>query len=150
MGPGAIVPLLVLSTTLSTAGAIYGGVKSYQTAKFNQKVASNEADYQKNKARLDEEKHREKFAKFQARGKVQAVKSGVSILSTTADEVFNENLEEGLFDAAMIRYGGERAAESAQAQASQFGSQATGAVIGAAFKTGSTLLTGGTAIAEAR
>lgn len=139
----AAIPAWVAWTSLavSAAGAVYGGVTSYRTAKFNQKVANNEADYQRNKAKLDAEKHREKFAKFQARGKVQAAKSGVSILSTTADEVFNENLEEGLFDAAMIRYGGERAAESAETQASLFGSQAQGAVIGTAAKVGSTILT---------
>lgn len=129
-----------IGVAISAAGAVYSGVQQKKAAKFNQQIANNEATYQAQKGEAEERRHLAAMKKAAGEGRVAAAKSGVSLLSGSVQDVFDENTEEGLYDAVMIRHGAKMASESATAQASMFKHQGNTALTSGIIKAGSSLL----------
>ena len=139
----APIPVWVayVGMAVSAAGAVYSGVQQKKAADFNAKIAQNEATYQQQKGEAEERRHLVAMKKAAGEGRVAAAKSGVSLLSGSVQDVFDENTEEGLYDAVMIRHGAQMASESATAQSSMFKSQGSTALTSGFIKAGSSLLT---------
>ena len=127
MAPAAIP---YIAYAVMAAGAVYAGYSANQSAKYNAKIATQEADYRLQKGKADEAQHLENLKKQMAQGKVATAKAGVSLMSTSAQDVFDENLEEGMYDAVMIRYGAEAGSRSLLAKASGLRSEGKAAMIG--------------------
>ncbi len=127
----AAIPYVVMAV-----GAVYAGYKTKQMNDFNAKIADQEADYQESKGKADEIQHLSRLKKAMAQGRVAVANSGVSLMSGSAQDVFDENLEEGLYDAVMIRYGAEASSHSLLARAEGLRTQGknamTAGLIGAA------------------
>lgn len=130
MAPAAI-PWII-----SAVGAVYSGVKANQLGRYNAKIANNEAAYQKSKGKAEEEQHLDRLKKSMAEGKVATAKSGVSLLSGSAQDVFDENLEEGMFDAVMIRYGAEAGSRSLIAKGKGLRSEGKAALVSGLIRAG--------------
>jgi len=135
MGPMA-VPIMMAVT------ALYQGYSAHRAASLNAKIAKSDATYQLQKGEADEKQHMNNLRKQMATGKVAAATSGVSLLSGSTQDVFDENLEEGIFDALMIRNSAQQAANSSLAKAAQFQQQGKQALIGSFLQAGTSLAGG--------
>lgn len=122
------IPYIIMAV-----GAAYAGYTQHQAASYNAKIATQEADYRMKKGQADEEAHLDRLKKAMAEGKVATAKSGVSLMSGSAQDVFDENLEEGLYDAVMIRYGAAAESRSLLAKAAGLRSEGKAALIGGAI-----------------
>jgi len=142
MAPLAAIPVWVYAS-IAAAGAVYGGVKAKQSADFNAKIATQEANYAIQKGKADEEQHLDRLKKSMADGKVAVANSGVSLLSGSAQDVFDENLEEGLYDAVMIRYGAEASSRSLLAKASGLRSEGQAAMVSGLLKAAGSIASAG-------
>ena len=124
MAPAAI-PYIIMAVA-----AVYTGYTMNQTAKYNAKIATDEAEYQIQMGKANEAQHLDNLKKQMAKGKVATAKAGVSLMSTSAQDVFDENLEEGMYDAVMIRYGAQAGSRSLLAKASGLRAEGKAAMIG--------------------
>jgi hypothetical protein len=141
MAPAALAPFVPYLVGLMAAGTAYGAYTANQTAKFNEKMARQEADYQKAKGKVEGEQHLDRMRKQLAEQRVAFAKSGVSLMSSSVQDVFDEDLEEGLFDAIMIRQGSDVAARASLIKASSYRAEGRAALVQGALGVGSTLLT---------
>ena len=141
MAPAAI-PAWAIYTALavSTASALYGGYTSYQSSKYNQKVAENEAKYQRQKAQVEAQRHLERTQRLMGKQRTGYASAGVSLMSGSVQDVFADTLQESAADMVAIKAGGQAAANKATVQAENYKSQATGAVVSAVGKVGSSVL----------
>ena len=139
---------LISAAVAGAAGTVYSGVQQKKAAKVNAQIATNEATYQAQKGEAEEKRHLANMKKAAGEGRVAAATSGVSLLSGSVQDVFDENTEEGLYDAVMIRHGAKMASDSATAQASMFMHQGNTALTSGFIKAGSSLLAQGASIAE--
>lgn len=125
------IPYIIMAVA-----AAYAGYSSYQTNEYNAKIAEQDAKYALSKGQADEAQHLERMRKQMATAKVAVAGSGVSLMSNSAQDVFDENLEEGMYDAVMIRYQSEAEANSLMAKAKGFKKSARFAAIGGLLGVG--------------
>ena len=140
MAPAAI-PYVIMAV-----GALYAGYKSQQMGKFNAKIATQEANYAQQKGKADEAAHLDRLKKAMATGKVAVANSGVSLMSGSAQDVFDENLEEGLYDAVMIRYGAQAESRSLLAKASGLRAEGDAAMVAGVLGAAGTAASGYSAL----
>lgn len=119
------IPYIIMAVA-----AAYAGYTSYQTNKYNAEIAQQDANYALQKGKADEERQLERMRKQLSEAKVAVAGSGVSLMSNSAQDVFDESLEEGMYDAVMIRYSAQAEAQGLLAQAKGFKRGAKFAVIG--------------------
>lgn len=105
---------------LAVATAGYTGYTTKQTADFNEKMARQEADYQRQLGVANERRQRRALAKAQGEIGVGAAGAGVSLLSGTIVDAFSESQKEGALDAIMIRTGAKHAETGALIKAEGF------------------------------
>lgn len=135
--------LAAAALVVSVAAAVYGGYTSYQTAKFNEKVAENEAEYQRKKAAVEARRQFERTQKLMGKQRVGYAKAGVSLMSGSVQDVFASTLQESAEDMTAIMVGGEAQANKATVAAKNYSSRATGAVASTVGKVGSSVLSYG-------
>ena len=107
----------------AAAGAVYQGYTTHQTASFNKKMASQEAEYQRQLGDANSTRQRRALAKAQGEIGVGAAGAGVSLLSGSILDAFTESQKEGALDAIMIRIGAKNAERGSLIEAEQFGYQ---------------------------
>ena len=117
--------------------AAVSGYTAYATNKANAKLAKGEAAYVASKGRADEAAHMERLKKAMAEGKVSAAKQGVSLMSSSVQDVFDENMEEGMEDAVMIRMTADMESTSLLNKAKGFKKAGSLALIGGILGAGS-------------
>lgn len=117
--------------------ASFAGYTAYQANQRNAKAATAEASFRLSKGKADEAAHMDRLKKAMAEGKVAAAKSGVSLISSSVQDVFDENLEEGMEDAVMIRMSAEAESRSLLNQAKGFRKAGNLAAIGGILGVGS-------------
>lgn len=76
------------------------------------RAAVEESKYQLYRGKADAEKKMENVKKLIAKGNLAFSKSGVRMSSASVQDVFRENMQEGLYDAEMIRKDSEYKAEN--------------------------------------
>jgi hypothetical protein len=135
--------LAATALAVSVAAAAYGGYTSYQTAKFNEKVAENEAEYQRKKAAVEARRQFERTQKLMGKQRVGYAKAGVSLMSGSVQDVFASTLQESAEDMTAIMVGGEAQSNKATVAAKNYSSRATGAVASTVGKVGSSVLSYG-------
>lgn len=148
---GAVGLITIAATVISTAVGVYSaysqGQAQQKAAKYNAKVAQNQAEMARNAAAVREQQHRENVRRLSATQRANAGMSGVTTEGSPL-LVMADTLEQAELDAQRIRYGGEVSATGFESQArlSRFqGDQASRAgMIGA----GSTLLSGAASAAR--
>lgn len=126
---------------ISAATGAYAGYSSYQTASFNADIADKEATYQQQKGEVESEEAMKRMRIAMADAKVDAATSGLSLLSSSFESVFEETAEEGIFDALILKNNADNQVSSALSQKSLFGQQAGASLIKGGLGAGSTLLT---------
>lgn len=144
MAPQAL-PLVIMAV-----GSLYAGYKAKQMGDFNAKIAKQEANYALQKGKADESQHMERVRKAMAQGQVAVANSGVSLMSGSAQDVFDENLEEGIYDAIMIRYGAQAESRSLMAKASAYKNEGKAKLIAGVLGAAGTVADGGAKGAFAR
>jgi hypothetical protein len=132
--------LAAAALAVTVVAAAYGGYTSYQTAKFNEKVAENEAEYQRKKAAVEARRQFERTQKLMGKQRVGYAKAGVSLMSGSVQDVFASTLQESAEDMTAIMVGGEAQANKAKVAARNYSSKATGAVVSTVEKVGSSVL----------
>lgn len=150
-GIGAVGLITIAATVISTAVGVYSayqqGQAQQKAAKYNAKVAENQAIAARNAAAVREQQHREQVRRLHATQRAVSGASGVTEEGSPL-LVMADTLEQAELDAQRIRYGGEVSAAGFESQArlSRFqGQQAAQAgLIGA----GSTLLSGAASAAR--
>jgi hypothetical protein len=135
--------LAAAALAVSVAALAYGGYTSYQTAKFNEKVAENEAEYQRKKAAVEARRQFERTQKLMGKQRVGYAKAGVSLMSGSVQDVFASTLQESAEDMTAIMVGGEAQSNKATVAAKNYSSRATGAVASTVGKVGSSVLSYG-------
>jgi hypothetical protein len=135
--------LAATALAVTVAAAAYGGYTSYQTAKFNEKVAENEAEYQRKKAAVEARRQFERTQKLMGKQRVGYAKAGVSLMSGSVQDVFASTLQESAEDMTAIMVGGEAQSNKAKVAAKNYSSRATGAVASTVGKVGSSVLSYG-------
>ena len=142
MAQAAAIPAWAIYTALavSTASAVYGGYTAYQSSKYNQKVAENEAEYQQQKAQVEAQRHLERTQRLMGKQRTGYSSAGVSLMSCSVHDVFADTLQESANDMVAIKVGGQAASNKVTAAAESYGSQATGAIASTVDKVGSSVL----------
>lgn len=136
-----MAPPLVVAAVVTAVGAAYAGYQSYQVGKFNEELAETEAQYQQNKAKLDESRHRDNVKRIIGQQRVAFAKSGVSLLSDSVQDVQTDTLSEAELDARIIRAGGEINAYRSKMEGVNARRQGNAGLVSGLSKAGSTLLT---------
>jgi uncharacterized Zn-binding protein involved in type VI secretion len=134
--------LEIAGLAIAAGGALYGGYKQNQMAKFNAKLQGREAKYQRQKAESDVTQRRRDVARQMGANKAAVGGSGVSLMSGSVVDTEFESLSEAEQDFHAIRFGGETRASAAEGQASLDRAGGKAARTGSYFKAGSTLLSG--------
>jgi hypothetical protein len=134
--------LEIAGLAIAAGGALYGGYKQNQMAKFNAKLGEREAKYQRQKAEIDVTQRRRDVARQMGANKAAVGGSGVSLMSGSVQDVELESLSEAEQDYHAIRFGGETRASASEGQASLDRAGGKAAQTGSYFKAGSTLLSG--------
>ena len=132
----------IAGLAIAAGGALYGGYKQNQMAKFNAKMQGREAKYQRQKAEVDVAARRRDVARQMGANKAAVGGSGVSLMSGSVQDIELESLSEAEQDYHAIRFGGETRASAAEGQASLDLAGGKAAQTGSYFKAGSTLLSG--------
>jgi len=132
------IPAIAMAIT--AASAVYGGYTAYQSSKYNQKVAENEAEYQRKKAQVEAQRHLERTQRLMGKQRTGYSSAGVSLMSGSVQDVFADTLQESANDMVAIKVGGQAASNKATAAAESYGSQATGAIVSTVGKVGSSVL----------
>lgn len=133
--------LEIAGAAIAAAGAVYGGYKQNQMAKFNAKLMDREAKFQKAKAEIDVESRARDVARMRGANRAAMGGSGVSLMSGSFQDVDYESLTEAEKDYAAIRFGGDVRASAAKGAAELDREGGRAALYGGGFKAGSTLLT---------
>lgn len=141
--------LLVGATVVAVGAAAYSGYTTAQTADFNEKMARQEAEYQRQLGDLKEKRQRRALKKAQGEIGVAAAGAGVSLLSGSIVDAFTESQKEGALDAIMIRTGAKNAQRGALIKAEQFDFAGDAAIVGAGLDIASTTLSGASKLAGA-
>lgn len=140
--PAAVAAVAaVASAVVSAAGAIYSGQQQKKAAEYNAAVQEQQAQAIEDKAKYDEEMHRERVRKILSTQRAMYGKSGID---TTGSPllVMEDTFKQGEVDALAIRYGGD--IQSAQARSAANLSRMQGKSLQTAsyFQAGSSLLAG--------
>lgn len=134
--------LLVGATVVAVGAAAYSGYTTVQTADFNEKMARQEAEYQRQLGVANERRQRRALAKAQGEIGVQAAGAGVSLLSGSIMDAFTESQKEGALDAIMIRTGAKNAQRGALVKAEQFDFAGDATIVSTGLDIASTSLSG--------
>lgn len=154
--PQAIPYIMMAATAVSAVGQIQQGQANKASAQasaaaseYNAKVNEQNAIAAENKAKYDEQMHREQVRALLSKQRAIIGKSGVTMegspLLATLDTV-----EKGELDALAIRYGGKvqsqqyrSGADISRMESSAYLAKGKSAMTGALFGAGTTLLSGG-------
>ena len=141
--------LLIASMAVSAVGAISQGVAAQQAAQFNAAVARQQAEIERQRGALEEERERRRNRAILGAQRAGFSRAGVALEGTPL-LVQEETAAEAELDALTVRFGGQlgTARELARARAERFGGRA--ALSAGLFRAGSTLLTGAGEIAKRR
>lgn len=134
----AAIPAIAMAVTAATA--VYGGYTAYTTAKANEKIAENEAKYQRQKAAAEARRQFDRTQKLMGAQRVGYASSGVSLMSGSVQDVFASTLQESAEDMAVIKMGGDIESNRANAQASNYANQATASIVSTVGQVGSSVL----------
>ena len=134
--------LEIAGLAIAAGGAVYGGYKQNQMAKFNAKLQDRAAKYAVQKAEIDVASRRRDVARQMGANKAAVGGSGVSLMSGSIQETELESLSEAEQDYHAIRFGGATRASAAETASSVAREGGKAAQTGSYFKAGSTLLSG--------
>lgn len=140
------IPFIVLAATVAGAGvAAYSSIEQGKAAdeagKYNQKVASNNAEAARQQAMFEADKVRKRNMLILGRQHAEAAKSG--ILDTgSMEDVFNDSAVQGELDAMVTNYGGAYKANYYASQGRLARYEGSAAQQASYYRAGGTLLTG--------
>lgn len=124
---------------MAVASAAYTGYTQHETAMFNKKMASQEAEYQRQLGVAKEARQRRAVKKAQGEAGVAAASAGVSLLSGSILDAFTESATEGALDAIMIRTGAKNAERGALIKAEEFGYAGQTSLVSAGLDIGTAI-----------
>lgn len=141
---------LIISASVAAAGAAYGAYTGKQTADFNADMAEREAVYQRQKAQFDADKHMDSVRRMIGEQRVGFASAGVSLLSSSVEDVFGDTLTQAAVDSALIQAGGDIAASKAMVQGENYKQQGVAAIAGGVQGVGQAGMSLGNALAPPR
>ena len=131
----------IIAKGIAAAGAAYTAYSTHQTAKYNEKVAEQQAQQVTAKAKYDADLHRQRVQRLLSKQRALYGKSGVE-MSGSPLLVMEDTIEQGEIDALAIQYGGDVESARARSQANLYKMQGRSAIVGGAARSGGTLLSG--------
>lgn len=134
----ASIPIVLYAVMI--ASAAYTGYTTHQTTKFNEKMANQEADYQRQVGDVKGQRQRRAMRKAIGEQGVAAAGAGVSLLSGSILDAFTESTKEGAFDAIMIRNGAKNAERGALIKASEADFANKANIIGTGLNIGTSVV----------
>ena len=132
----------IAGLAIAAGGALYGGYKQNQMAKFNAKLQDRAGKYAVQKAEIDVTNRRRDVARKMGANRAAVGGSGVSLMSGSVQDTELESLSEAEQDYHAIRFGGAVRASAADASSTIAREGGSAAQTGSYFKAGSTLLSG--------
>jgi Flp pilus assembly protein TadB len=146
--PAAVVALVI--TAVSAGFSAYSSIKQGETqkeaAEENEKIAFANAQAIEEKAKYDEEMHREKVKKILKSQRALYGGAGVDMEGSPL-MVQADTMEQGELDAMAIRRGGDVAAAEQRSMARLYKMQGKAALQKGYYSAGSSLLSAGSSIA---
>jgi len=133
--------LTVVSTAVGVYSAYSQGQAQQKAAKYNAKVAENQATAARNAAAVREQQHRERIRQLAGTQRANSGASGIALEGSPL-LVMADTLEQAELDAQRIRYGGEVSATGFESQARLQRFQGAQAAQAGMIGAGSTLLSG--------
>lgn len=118
-----------IGSALIGGAQILSGIAGYQQAQFQSAVARANAQAARQQAEAEEVRLRREFVRRQAATRAAFGAAGVGLAGTPLD-VLAEQAMIAEEDALLVRYGGRMQAREARLEASLFGRQATGSLLG--------------------
>lgn len=115
---------------IAAAAVGYSAYSQVQISSFNEKMANQEADYQRQLGEVKESRQRRNMRKAIGEQTVAAAASGVSLLSGSIMDAFTESTSEGIFDSLMIRNGAKAETRGALIKASEESYRGRSAAVG--------------------
>jgi hypothetical protein len=140
---GVIAGLVIagISAAVAAGGAVYSGVQQSNAADYNAAVAEQDALAANDRAKSEEDAHRESIRRILATQRALYGKSGLSMEGSPL-LVMEDTAAQGELDALTIRYGGDIAAAKGRSSANLSRMQGGAAKTASYFQAGSTLLSG--------
>lgn len=136
------VTLMIAATALTAAGTAYTGIQQYQAGKASERAEKDAAAAAQQKAKFDEQAHRERVRKMISSQRAAYGGSGVDLEGSPL-LVLEDTAGQGELDALAIRYGGSVDAAQHRAKGRIYGKQGTAALVSSGISAGSSLLSGG-------
>jgi hypothetical protein len=133
--------VIVAGTIISAAAASYGAYQSYQTGKYNQRVAERDAEAAEAKAAYDANIHRDRVRRLISTQRALYGKSGVELTGSPL-LVLEDTAAQGELDALAIRHGGSTSAARSRSEGRLAAMEGRAGAIRGAGQAGSTLLSG--------
>ena len=131
------------SAAAGAGGQIFAADSERRASNYNADVMDQEAFAAKDKAKAEEDAHRESVKRILSTQRALFAKSGVD-MSGSPLLVMEDTARQGELDALTIRYGGDVAAARARSQANLMRMQGADKMTAGYIGAGTTLLTGAT------
>lgn len=128
---------------VAVAAAAYSGYQQSQQAAYAGKVAESQAEAAENKAKYEENIHRERVRKLLSTQRALLGGSNIDMSVGTPLLVAEDTVGQGELDALAIRYGGDVEAARARSEGRLAKMQGKAAATASYMKAGSSLLSGG-------
>lgn len=135
--------LEILGAVVAAAGSIASGVAANNQAKANAAIAEENAKTARMQAQLEADRIEDKYSSAKASQRVNAIKAGVDPNSGSAALIINGETERNSWlDQMTTVWKGETEAVGFENKAKALKAEGKGALIGSAFKAGSSIIGG--------
>jgi cell wall-associated NlpC family hydrolase len=131
----------VAAAAVSAVAAVQQGQATSKMAKYNAQVMENQAVAERQKAALEEQRHRARTTKLLSTQRALIAKSGLDLEGSPL-LVMEDTAAQSELDSLLIRYNGEMGANRAQSQAGLDRMRASSASTGGYLSAGASLLNG--------
>ena len=132
---------MVAGMVISAAAKTYAAYKTKEMADYNAEIIKTEEEAERERAKIEEARHREKLKKLMGTQQVMYGKSGVTMEGSPL-LVMEETAAQGEIDALLIRQAGQARVAELQAERKMVKMGGRQAWYGGLMQAGGSLLTG--------
>lgn len=136
------VSAATVAAVAATAGTALTAYSAYETNRTAQKQAQADADATAARGRLEADRILKQKEKQQSTARASAADNGLDVNEGTAIKINDEIENAGQYDAEIAKQTGYNASQRLQAQANQYGTNATTALVSGAVNTTATATKG--------
>ncbi|MEB5477270.1 hypothetical protein [Acinetobacter pollinis] len=133
---------VAVGAVAAVSAAAISGYSAYSTNKTAQEQAQADADATAARGRLEAERILKQKEKQQSTAKASAAENGLDVNEGTAIKINDEIENAGQYDAEIAKQTGYNASQRLQAQASQYGANATTALASGVLNTTTSAVNG--------